>query len=91
MNYNKVIFVCNYAANYAGNFLASLNSLAKQLKKKQKKVVFIFPLEAKNKNWEIDLSEFQIIYSDFNNKVLLKNIKNAILSGDRVIVHTHFF
>lgn len=54
LNYNKVIFVCNYAANYAGNFLASLNSLAKQLKKKQKKVVFIFPLEAKNKNWEID-------------------------------------
>lgn len=91
MNYNKVIFVCNYAANYAGNFLASLNSLAKQLKKKRKTVIFIFPLEAKDKNWEIDLSEFQIIYSDFNNnEVLLKDIKNEILSGDRVIVHTHF-
>lgn len=91
MNYNKVIFICNYAANYAGNFLASLDSLAKQLKKKQKKVIFVFPNEAKNKDWEIDLSEFQLIYSDFNDKeALLKSIKNEILDSNKVIIHTHF-
>ncbi|MBT9079836.1 glycosyltransferase family 4 protein [Lactobacillus delbrueckii subsp. bulgaricus] len=91
MNYNKVIFVCDYAANYAGNFIASLDNLAKQLDKMQKKVIFIFPNGAKNKNWEISLSEFKVVYSDFNNdEVLLKSIKNEILSKDSVIIHTHF-
>lgn len=91
MNYNKVIFVCDYAANYAGNFIASLDNLAKQLDKMQKKVIFIFPNGAKNKNWEISLSEFKVVYSDFNNdEVLLKSIKNEILSKDSVIIHNHF-
>lgn len=91
MNYSKVIFVCDYAANYAGNFVASLSSLAKRLDEMKKKVIFIFPKEVKNKNWEISLSEFKVVYSDFNSdEVLLKNIKNEILNEDRVIIHTHF-
>lgn len=91
MEYNKVIQICNYAANYAGNFLASLDSLAQRLKVMGKEVVFVFPNAAQNKKWEIDLSGFKMVYTDFDNDVeLLNSIKKEIPNNGEVIIHTHF-
>lgn len=87
--YNKVIFVCNYAANYAGNFIASLNNLAKKLEHNTK-IIFIFPKSAVIENWEIDLSNYQIVYSDFQSKNLIKTIVKNIDRTDKVIIHLHF-
>ncbi|MDM8222241.1 hypothetical protein [Limosilactobacillus vaginalis] len=87
----KVIQICNYAANYAGNFLASLDSLAQRLKVMGKEVVFVFPNAAQNKKWEIDLSGFKMVYTDFDNDVeLLNSIKKEIPNNGEVIIHTHF-
>lgn len=90
LSYNKVIFVSNYAADYAGNFIASLFALAKQLRKAGNKVIFIFPNEAKLQNWEVNLSEFKVIYSGFNYEALIKCINDEISDNDKVIIHTHF-
>lgn len=90
MDYSKVIFVCDYAANYAGNFIASLNRLAVELKENNKKVVFIFPKKAERKNWEINLSAYQVVFTDFNYRDLLKTIKKEIPDNKKVIIHTHF-
>lgn len=90
MSYNKVIFVCNFAANYGGNFLASLYALACKLKAQKKNVVFIFPLAAQNKQWEIDLSQFNVAYCNFAIKALAHTIRSNISSSDRVVLHLHF-
>lgn len=87
--YNKVIFVCNYAANYAGNFIASLNNLAEKLGH-DTKIIFIFPKSAVIKNWEIDLSKYQIVYSNFQSKNLVKTIAKNIDRTDKVVIHLHF-
>lgn len=90
MNYNKVVFVCNFSANYGGNFLASLYSLAIELKAKKKNVLFIFPLTARNKNWEIDLSHFNIAYCNLYSRDLTRVVRTFVSPSDRAIIHLHF-
>lgn len=90
MNYTKVMFVCDYAANYGGNFLASLYALASRLRTQEKDILFIFPSSAESKHWEIDLSQFRVIYCDFDTKTLANAIRSNISTSDRVILHLHF-
>jgi glycosyltransferase involved in cell wall biosynthesis len=88
--YNKVIFVCDYQAKYGGNFLSSFSFLAKKLIKNNVKVYFIFPEGAKGENWEVDLSDFEVIYSKFNSKDLVNTVNNCIAQNDFAIVHLNF-
>lgn len=90
MNYNKVFFICDYCADYGGNFLASFNFLATKLSLRGVKVYFIFPEKAKEKKWEIDFSNSNILYCKFNDKELIDTINNHLTKGDHVIVHLNF-
>ena len=73
MNLKRVIYVCNFAANYCGNFLSSLYNIANKLYEKQSEVSFVFTDNAINKDWEVNLDQFNIEYTDFNNDVLFFN------------------
>lgn len=73
MDLKRVIYVCNFAANYGGNFLSSLYNVANKLSEKQSEVSFVFPDNAINKDWEVNLEQFNIEYTDFNNGVLFFN------------------
>lgn len=92
MGYNKVVFVCDYAANYAGNFIASIYALATKLKSQNKQVLFIFPsaAEAKTRHWEINLSQFQIAYCDLYSEALTHTVRSFVSQSDRAIIHLHF-
>lgn len=88
MNNKKVIFVCNYAADYGGNFLASLNNLAKKLRINGVDSVFVFPVAAKDKNWEVNLSIFKVFYIRWNPQEIGQLLDKISKNGD--IIHLHF-
>lgn len=90
MNYNKVIYVSDYKAKYGGNFLSSFSFLANKLRENNINVYFIFPKEAKKQNWEIDLSNFNVIYSDFSDKKLINAINSCLTKSDTAIIHLNF-
>lgn len=90
MNYNKVIYISDYKAKYGGNFLSSFSFLANKLKKNNVNVYFIFPKEAKKQEWEVDLSTFNVIYSDFSDKELINVINNCLTKNDTAIIHLNF-
>lgn len=90
MYYNKVVFVCDYAANYGGNFLASLYALANKLKSEQKQVLFVFPSAAETKHWEIDLSRFKVTFCDIYSEALSRTIRSFVSPSDQAIIHLHF-
>lgn len=90
MNYTRVIFICNYKAQYGGNFLASFNGLSKLLLNKGVSVYFVFPKEAQNIKWEIDLSNYHLIYSDFDDKSLLFTTEKYLDRHGITIVHLNF-
>ncbi|MGU9047061.1 glycosyltransferase family 4 protein [Clostridium perfringens] len=89
----NVLYICNYAANYSGNFIACLSRLAERLMI-DNNVIFLFPSEAKNKEWlkNLPVKEENIYFCDFN-MISLKN-KCSYLSkkfkDKSMIVHTHF-
>lgn len=89
MNLKRVIYVCNFAANYGGNFLSSLYNVAKKLSEKQVEVSFVFPDNAIDKNWEVNLEQFNVKYVDFNNSVFFLNTVKKLVT-DNCIIHTHF-
>lgn len=85
-----MLFICDYSAKYGGNFLASFIFLANKLAEQNIEVYFIFPQEAKNQNWEIDLSEFNVIYSKFSKEDLIITIKQCLQKNDCGIIHLNF-
>lgn len=85
----KVIYICNFSAEYGGNFLASMNGIGKSLVKKNVSVVFIFPETVKNKKWEINLSDYKVLYVNFNdNSAMLKVVDREMVND--CILHLHF-
>ncbi|KRM74512.1 hypothetical protein FC48_GL000335 [Ligilactobacillus murinus DSM 20452 = NBRC 14221] len=84
----KVIFICNYAANYGGNFLASLAKLSQNLSIDGIQSIYLFPNIASNKKWEIDLSEYKVIYTEFDESNIEISLKNII--DEHTILHLHF-
>lgn len=84
----RVFFICDYVANYGGNFLACLKNLSDFLSNKNIEVIYVFPLEAQQKRWEINLSNFNLVYISFDNKTIMQFLRNNLKTGD--IVHTHF-
>lgn len=90
MNCNKVIFICDYCADYGGNFLSSFCFLANKLLSKGIEVYFIFPKEAEYKQWEVDISPFNIIYCEFNNQSIIKSVNSCLNKDDSVIIHLNF-
>lgn len=85
-----MIFVCSYKAKYGGNFLASFKYLANRLAEKNIEVYFVFPKEAKSQKWEVDLSRFNVVYSEFNDQKLVNTIKCCLADTDFAIVHLNF-
>lgn len=90
MKYNKVFFICDYYADYGGNFLASFNFLANKLLSKNVIVYFIFPEKAQNKNWEIDLSKFNIIYCSFDYINIVNVVSHHLNKNDDAVIHINF-
>lgn len=88
--YNKVFFVCNYAAKYGGNFLTSFHFLSNKLANNNIKIYFVFPIEAKKYNWEVDLSHFNVLYSKFDEKNIANTINSCLEERDSVIIHLNF-
>lgn len=90
LKYNKVFFICDYCADYGGNFLASFNFLANRLLSRGVRVYFVFPKEAQGKNWEIDLSKFNVIYCSFDNTNIVNVVSHHLNNDDYAIIHLNF-
>lgn len=90
LKYNKVFFICDYCADYGGNFLASFNFLANRLLSRGVRVYFVFPKEAQGKNWEIDLSKFNVIYCSFDNTNIMNVVSHHLNNDDYAIIHLNF-
>ena len=86
-----ILQVCGYAAVYGGNFIASLIALAKDMKEKGHETEFLFPEQARDKDWCIELSQHWKVHFAPLNRFSIKTyfqIKEAMKSAD--IIHSHF-
>lgn len=85
-----MIFISDYSAKYGGNFLASFSFLANKLAEKNVDVYFIFPQEAEKQHWEVDLSKYNVFYSEFSSQNLIATIKACLRNNDHAIIHLNF-
>ncbi len=90
-----VLHVMNYAASYRGNFMDSLASLDAELKKEDKKNIYLFTQDAKAEGpmkWisELQSSGHVVEFLSGNRGRDAKLIKDMIKKHGVVIVHTHF-
>ena len=89
-----VALLCDYKSLYGGNFIASLLSLEEYALSKQYHFFYIFPLEAANRFWLIQLQSLHknVILIDFNNSRISKlYCLNKIIKDNKIdILHVHF-
>ena len=91
----KIInIVSNYSSIYGGNFIPSLHELAKHLVANNFKVIFTFPLDAKNRNWinylKVD-DLIEICFINFSNyKKFKKEIRKINKAKNVSILYIHF-
>ncbi|MCT2876899.1 glycosyltransferase [Lactobacillus delbrueckii] len=85
----NIIFISNYAAAYGGNFLASFKYLAECTKYKGGyNPYFIFPKAAEKILWEVDLSDFNVSYVEFDSTEYNRLILSILT--EKTIIHTNF-
>ena len=93
-----ILQLMDYAAPYEGNFIPSIENLGEHLIKSGDRLIYMFPVEAKNLEWVIRLkNRGKIIYfierSFFSKKIKINNISYLlkVIKNEHVdIIHTHF-
>lgn len=91
----SVLHIMNYAASYRGNFMDSLDNLNKELKKEDKKNIYLFTQDAKSDgamNWINEMQKSGEVVEFLSGKTWkdAKLIKHLINEYNVLIVHTHF-
>lgn len=89
----NVLYICDYAAQYSGNFIPCMAALA-EAASKQNQVFFLFPCEAKGKDWlnNLRINPQNIFFCDFAPKNLFLYCRKlaAELGNAPILTHTHF-
>lgn len=91
----KILFISQYSAFHSGNYIPSLLDLEEYLNKFDYKLIFAFPIEAKNQSW---IKSFkQIIFLENpkldkfrENKNLYLQLERFILKSNIKLIHTNF-
>lgn len=93
MEGKNILYICDYAAPYTGSFILALTELAKEAGK-QNQIYFLFPENAKNKEWVATLpgDRENIFFADFSPKSLAQECRrlSKLLNRETTVVHTHF-
>lgn len=88
---NKIMILANYKAHYKGNFICSILYLSKELKRKRYKTIFIFPEEARYKEWHKEIEAAgKVYYISDNTKIRFKQILQIYHKEKSQIVYAHF-
>lgn len=90
-----VLHIMNYAASYRGNFMDSLDNLNMELKKEEKKNIYLFTQDAKSDgamNWISEMQKAGEVVEFLSGKMWedARLIKHLIKEHEVLIVHTHF-
>ena len=87
-NKATLLLISWYAADYAGNFIRSLMALAGRY---DGEVMFVLPVEAKEKKWVSLLSGWQVNYISFEWREFASEVQRIKQGcGQSVVVHGHF-
>lgn len=91
----NILQVCAYAADYEGNFIKSLRCLDNMLCEKGHRTIYVFPENAKSKDWCIKLSEARTVYflplARARIKIKTYITMRKIIKDEKIdIIHSHF-
>lgn len=89
----KILIAAQFSAPYGGNFIASLLALDKHLNEKYNvECGFLFPTDAKNKDWIKNLSKnHKVFFSQGNNSLITSREADDIIKiFEPDIVYSHF-
>ena len=90
MSTHSVLFLCDYKSLYAGNFIASLTHLGDTLEQAGSRAVYVFPEEAKEREWLRNLSKGRTVELIPNGSSVLTFIRSLITQYGTDILHAHF-
>lgn len=72
----KVLIVCNYPSLYGGNFIPSIIAFAQLVVSNGGKCIFMFPIQAKNREWNKVLVQFgNIEFFDHDENQSIKKLR----------------
>lgn len=86
--------VCKYAPKYAGNFIDSLLSIESVAREKnmEVKLLFFFPMDAKNLGWVSDLASTHKVFFIPSGRIKENLFISKVCRKQKVdIVHVHFY
>lgn len=90
----KIIVLCDYNSNYGGNFIPSLISLEEK-KRDLYKYIYVFPIDAKNKQWMTSLKNsgriIEFIEKSKNNYINSCRIQKILKKYNSKVLYVHFW
>ena len=94
-NSRNLMFLCDYQAPYGGNFIPSLMALEAALEGYGVCIVYVFPEEAKKRDWYTYLEKMGRTVTTFSKNrskwKLLRDIQRLLHNYHISILHSHFF